>query len=88
LSIKDFWRVRKWQLVLRPTVPLLLCADAELLGAADRAEHSRILLILELTFASPAAFPGTDNNKLDSKLAEHLRQPRSGRAIAVVLDAL
>jgi len=34
------------------------------------------------------AFPSTSNDKLHSQLAEHLAQPRSGRAISVVLNAL
>lgn len=55
---------------------------------ADRAEHARIFLILQLAFASPAALPSAGNDELYSELAEHLRQTRSGRAVAVVLNAL
>lgn len=86
--MKDFGQVREWQFALRPAVPLLFCADGEFRCAADRAEHSRILLVLEFPFASAASLPGTSNDKLDSQLAEHLRQPCPGRAIAMVLDAL
>ncbi|HEY6252004.1 MAG TPA: hypothetical protein VI685_18770 [Candidatus Angelobacter sp.] len=83
----DFGR-RKWQLTLRPASTLMFCPDTEFVCAADWAKYTRIFLILELPFASPAAFPGTGNNKLDSKLAEHLGQPRPGCTVAVSLDAL
>ena len=54
---------------------------------AGRAEHSRILLVLELAFTCSATLPSTSNNKLDSQLAEHLRQSRPGGAVAIVLNA-
>lgn len=62
--------------------------ECEFRCAADWAEHSRILLILQLALAGPAAFPGAGHNELDSKLAEHLRQSRLGRAVPMALDAL
>jgi hypothetical protein len=67
---------------------LLISTDGQLLRTADWAEHARILLVLQSAFVLPAAFPGAGYNELDSKLAEHLRQTRSGRTVAVVLDAL
>ena len=37
---------------------------------ADRAEHAVVLLILQLPFAGPAAFPRAGDNELYSELAE------------------
>jgi hypothetical protein len=66
----------------------MLSTDSQFVRPADRAKHSGILLVLELALTSPAALPSTSNNKLHPQLAEHLRQPRPGRAVPVVLDAL
>lgn len=80
--------VGKWQLANCPPSTLPRCTDGELLGPADRAEHARILLILQFALANPSAVLGAGDNELDTKLAEHLGETRPGTAVAVVLDAL
>ena len=63
-----------------PPRTLLGCAGLQLIRPADGAEHSRVFAVLQLAFARPAAFPGAGHNKLHCHFAEHLGQPRSGRA--------
>ena len=80
--------VGEGQLTLCAASTLVLSADTQLMRPADRAEDTGILLVLQLALIRSAAFPGARDNELDSKLAEHLGQTRSGRPVAVVLDAL
>ncbi|HEY6250437.1 MAG TPA: hypothetical protein VI685_10790 [Candidatus Angelobacter sp.] len=78
----------EWELTLCAASSLLLSADSQLVRPADWAKHARILLVFRPALIRPAAFPGAGHNELDSKLAEHLRQTRSGRTVAMVLDTL
>lgn len=66
----------------------MLSADTQFMCPADRAKDTSILPVLQSALVRPAAFPSAGHNELDSKLAEHLGQTRSGRPVAVVLDAL
>lgn len=88
LKCSEWWRLREWQLTLCAASPLVLSAAIQFMCPADRAKDTSILPVLQLALIRPAALPGAGHNELDSKLAEYLGQTRSGRPVAVVLDAL